>query len=53
MAASVIQYPSEMGRLAVEHAVTLLRGESIPAFIPVKIGLVTKESLLVEESQKK
>jgi ribose transport system substrate-binding protein len=46
MAGSVAQYPSEMGKLAVENAFRLMNGESIPAFIPVKIELITKEKLM-------
>jgi ribose transport system substrate-binding protein len=41
--ASVAQFPSEMGRLAVEDAVKLIRGgEKPPADQKVKIELVTK-----------
>ena len=32
-----------MGRLAVESAARLIRGEDIPEFIPVRIELITKE----------
>jgi ribose transport system substrate-binding protein len=46
MAASVIQHPKEMGRIAVESAYKVLKGESIPENIPVSIGLVTKETLV-------
>jgi ribose transport system substrate-binding protein len=42
MDASVAQFPSEMGRLAVETAVLLLRGETVPADQRTKIGLVTR-----------
>ena len=45
MAASIAQFPSEMGRLAVETAVKLMRGERVPADQRTKIGLVTKDSL--------
>lgn len=45
MAGSVAQYPSEMGRLAVENAFRLMNGETIPTYIPVKIELITKEKL--------
>lgn len=41
MAASVAQFPSEMGRVAVASAVKLINGEAIPKEIPVKIELVT------------
>jgi ribose transport system substrate-binding protein len=42
MEASVAQSPREMGRLAVQSAARLLRGESIPADQKVPIALVTK-----------
>jgi ribose transport system substrate-binding protein len=46
MLASVAQFPSEMGRLAVEDAVALVRGgERPPAERKVRIELVTKETL--------
>jgi ribose transport system substrate-binding protein len=45
MAASVAQFPSEMGRLAVETAVKLMNGETVPKDQRTKIGLVTKETL--------
>jgi len=44
MAATVAQQPAEMGRLAVEKAVELIRGTKAPAqtqFIPVPLKLVT------------
>ncbi len=42
MAASIAQFPSEMGRLAVESAVRLLKGETVLKDQRTKIGLVTK-----------
>ncbi len=42
MEASVAQNPREMGRLAIENAARLMRGEQIPAYIPVPIELVQK-----------
>jgi ribose transport system substrate-binding protein len=45
MAASVAQFPSEMGRLAVESAAKLLRGEKPSADQRVRIELVTKDNL--------
>lgn len=42
MAGSVAQFPAEMGRVAVESAVRLLKGEAVPADQKVKIELVTK-----------
>jgi ribose transport system substrate-binding protein len=44
MEATVAQFPDEMGRLAVETALKVLKGETVPADITVKIGLVTKEN---------
>lgn len=45
MDATIAQYPREMGRVAVESACRVIRGESVEAFIPTKIELVTIESL--------
>jgi ribose transport system substrate-binding protein len=45
MAASVAQFPSEMGKAAVESAVKVIRGETLPADINVKLALVTKDDL--------
>lgn len=45
MDASVAQFPSEMGRLAVESAVKLLRGQAVPAEQPTRVGLVTRGNL--------
>lgn len=44
MAASVAQFPQDMGRSAVESAVKVLRGEAVPADQGVRIELVTKEN---------
>jgi ribose transport system substrate-binding protein len=44
MAATVAQFPREMGKVAVESAVKALRGETLPADIGVRIGLVTKDN---------
>jgi len=44
IAASVAQFPAEMGRLAVESAVSLLKGESVPPDQRVRIELVTKRA---------
>jgi ribose transport system substrate-binding protein len=44
MEASIAQFPSEMGRIAVETAVKLVRGEKVPADQRTKIGLVTRTS---------
>ena len=45
MEASVAQFPSEMGRAAVESAVKVIRGESVPPDIKVKLELVTKDNV--------
>ena len=42
MEASVAQSPRDMGRLAVESAAKVLRGESVPEDQKVPIALVTK-----------
>lgn len=44
MAATVAQYPDEMGRAAVEMAVKAIKGEPVPRDVAVRIGLVTKEN---------
>ena len=44
MAATVAQYPDEMGKAAVEMAVKAIRGETVPPEVGVRIGLVTKEN---------
>jgi len=44
MDGSIAQFPSEMGRLAVETAVRLVRGEKVPKDQRTKIGLVTRAS---------
>ncbi len=45
MAASVAQFPSEMGRAAVESAVKVIRGETVQPDIKVKLELVTKDNV--------
>jgi ribose transport system substrate-binding protein len=44
MEASVAQFPYEMGRVAVESAVKVMRGEKLPPDINVKLELVTREN---------
>jgi ribose transport system substrate-binding protein len=44
MAATVAQFPDEMGRVAVESAVKALKGEPVTAESGVRIELVTKET---------
>ena len=43
MAASVAQFPFEMGKAAVESAVKILAGEKLPSDIMVKLEMVTKQ----------
>jgi len=45
MDASVAQFPSEMGRLAVESAVKLIRHESVPSEQPTKLELITRANV--------
>jgi ABC-type sugar transport system substrate-binding protein len=45
MEASVAQFPSEMGKAAVESAVKVIRGETLPADINVRLALVTKDNV--------
>ncbi len=45
MDATIAQYPEEMGRTAVETAWTYLNGGKVPAFIPVKIELITRDNV--------
>ena len=45
MEGSLAQYPAEIGRLGVEYAYQFLNGEEIPAYVPTKIELITKEKL--------
>jgi ribose transport system substrate-binding protein len=43
MAASVAQFPYEMGKAAVESAVKVMAGEKLPPDIMVKLEMVTKQ----------
>jgi ribose transport system substrate-binding protein len=45
MAATVAQFSSEMGRLGIENAARLLKGEQIPPEQTVRIQLITKENV--------
>lgn len=45
MIGSIAQHPYGMGKLAIETACQLINGQSIPAEIPVKIELITKENV--------
>ncbi|MBY0495094.1 MAG: sugar ABC transporter substrate-binding protein [Cyanobacteria bacterium] len=44
MEASVAQFPYEMGKAAVESAVKVLAGESVPPDIMVKLEMITKSA---------
>jgi ribose transport system substrate-binding protein len=45
MQGSIAQHPEEMGKLSVENAYKIIKGEKIPAEIPVRIELITKDRL--------
>jgi ribose transport system substrate-binding protein len=45
MEASVAQYPGEMGRIAIESAVKLIRGEPVPRDQRTRVGLVTRANV--------
>jgi ribose transport system substrate-binding protein len=45
MAGSVAQFPDEMGRIAVEHALHAIRGEAVPPDAKVRIELITRENV--------
>ena len=44
MAATIAQQPDLIGYTAVENAVKLINGESIPSSIPVEVTLITIEN---------
>ncbi len=44
MAASVAQFPAEMGRAAIESAVKVIRGEKVPDDIKVRLELITRDN---------
>ena len=52
MAATVAQYPDEMGRAAIEAAVKAMKGEPVPADIGVRIGLITRDNAARESDRK-
>lgn len=43
--ATVAQFPYEMGKAAVEHAVRVLDGETVPREVLVELEMVTKENV--------
>ncbi len=40
----VIQYPKEIGQLAIKTMVGYFHGQSVPSFIPVRVGVYTKSA---------
>ncbi len=44
MTASIAQHPYDMGQLAVEYAVQVVNGQSLPPEIPVRIELITAKN---------
>jgi ribose transport system substrate-binding protein len=46
MEASVAQFPAEMGRVAVESAVKVIRGETLSGDMMVKLEMVTKQNVM-------
>jgi ribose transport system substrate-binding protein len=45
LAADAVQDPVRIGRLTIEAVAAKLRGDSVPAVIPVVVGLVERDSL--------
>jgi len=45
MAATIAQQPKEMGRLAVENAVKIIKKQAVKKFTPVPLKLVTKQTM--------
>lgn len=45
MEATVAQFPAQMGSRAIETAVRILNGETVPESIPIPIELVTRDNL--------
>ncbi len=48
--ADVVQYPRRIGELTIETIARHFRGEPVPAFIPVEVGLVDQQTLQASES---
>jgi ribose transport system substrate-binding protein len=44
MAGTIAQQPDLIGSTAVEYALKLIAGESIPKSVPVEVTLITKEN---------
>lgn len=45
MAASIAQYPADMGEVAVATAARIIRGEEVESQIPTRIELITRENI--------
>ena len=45
MGATIAQQPDLIGSTAVENAIRLTKGESIPKEIPVEVTLITKDTV--------
>ncbi|MBM7331409.1 sugar ABC transporter substrate-binding protein, partial [Agrobacterium sp. S2] len=43
MVGVIAQYPDQMGKVAVETAAKVIKGESVPAKQPIVPGVVTKD----------
>jgi ribose transport system substrate-binding protein len=43
--ADVVQYPEKIGRMTMEMVARHLAGETVPALVPVEVGLVDQQSL--------
>jgi ribose transport system substrate-binding protein len=48
--ADAIQYPGEIGRRTLETVAAHLRGQAVPATIPVRVGIVDRDSLAAQPS---
>ena len=51
MDATIAQSPAEMGRIAIEQAARLLRGEKVPEETSIRIELITKENAANADSK--
>ncbi len=45
MGATIAQQPDLIGSTAVENAIKLIKGETIPKEIPVEVTLITKDNV--------
>jgi ABC-type sugar transport system substrate-binding protein len=43
--ADAIQFPVEIGRRTIEAVAARLRGDTVPAHVPVRVGIVDRDSL--------